>query len=171
MDAIAGGITASLKSYFPQVLDWFEDKDTGVFCAFIEQFPTVQAAQAVTPAALTAFFWSHHAGRRSAIHRRIQPNSRCWSTPDLRCGDCRAGSSADAGADEQKQASKSHQQSIRALAYKWGGILWRCWQDRTPYDEAKYLAALERRQSPLVKRLVAVNLNATRSLEIDKASG
>ncbi len=24
-------LTASLKSYFPQVLDWFEDKDTGVF--------------------------------------------------------------------------------------------------------------------------------------------
>jgi hypothetical protein len=65
-------ITASLKSYFPQVLDWFEDKDTGVFCAFIEQFPTVQAAQAATPEALTAFFRSHHAGRKSAIHRRIQ---------------------------------------------------------------------------------------------------
>jgi hypothetical protein len=31
-------ITASLKSYFPQVLDWFEDKDTLVFCEFIDQF-------------------------------------------------------------------------------------------------------------------------------------
>jgi hypothetical protein len=36
-------ITASLKAYFPQVLDWFEDKDTLVFCAFMEQFPSVNA--------------------------------------------------------------------------------------------------------------------------------
>jgi hypothetical protein len=40
--------------------------------------------------------------------------------------------------EQQKQAGKSHQKAIRALAYKWGRILWRCWLDRTPYDEAKY---------------------------------
>jgi transposase len=33
---------------------------------------------------------------------------------------------------QQKQAGKSHQKAIRALAYKWGRILWRCWQDSTP---------------------------------------
>ena len=65
-------ITASLKSYFPQVLDWFEDKDTFVFCAFIEQFSDVKAAQAASADTLTQFFRTHHAGRRSAIARRIQ---------------------------------------------------------------------------------------------------
>ncbi len=65
-------ITASLKSYFPQVLDWFEDKDTFVFCAFIEQFSDVKAAQAASADTLTQFFQTHHAGRRSAIARRIQ---------------------------------------------------------------------------------------------------
>ncbi len=65
-------ITASLKSYFPQVLDWFEDKDTFVFCAFIEQFPSVQVAQSATPDQLTQFFRTHQAGRKSAIARRIQ---------------------------------------------------------------------------------------------------
>jgi hypothetical protein len=29
-------IIAALKNYYPQVLDWFEDKDTQVFCAFGE---------------------------------------------------------------------------------------------------------------------------------------
>jgi Transposase IS116/IS110/IS902 family len=65
-------IIASLKSYFPQVLDWFEDKDTMVFCAFLEQFPAVNVAQAATPEQLTQFFCSHHAGRKSAIARRIK---------------------------------------------------------------------------------------------------
>jgi len=55
--------------------------------------------------------------------------------------------------EQQKQTGKSHQKAIRALAYKWGRILWRCWQDNVPYDEEKYVAALRRKQSPLVKRL------------------
>ena len=65
-------ITASLKSYFPQVLDWFEDKDTLVFCEFIEQFSEVQTAQAATPQQLTQFFHAHKVTRKSAINRRIQ---------------------------------------------------------------------------------------------------
>jgi transposase len=65
-------ITASLKSYFPQVLDWFEDKDTLVFCEFIEQFSDVQLAQAATSEQLTQFFHAHKVTRKSAIARRIQ---------------------------------------------------------------------------------------------------
>jgi transposase len=65
-------ITASLKSYFPQVLDWFEDKDTLVFCEFIEQFSQVQTAQAATPQQLIQFFHAHKVTRKSAINRRIQ---------------------------------------------------------------------------------------------------
>jgi transposase len=57
--------------------------------------------------------------------------------------------------EQQKQAGKSHQKAIRALVYKWGRILWRCWQDNVPYDEDKYVAALKQKQSPLVKRLMA----------------
>lgn len=51
---------------------------------------------------------------------------------------------------QQRLAGKSHQKTIRALAYKWGRILWRCWQDRVAYDEEKYLAALRRKKSPLI---------------------
>lgn len=65
-------ITASLKSYFPQILDWFEDKDTSVFCEFLQHFPDVQSAQAATPQQLTQFFHSHQVVRKSAIARRIQ---------------------------------------------------------------------------------------------------
>ena len=38
---------------------------------------------------------------------------------------------------------------MRALAFKWQRVIWRCWQDRTPYQEAIYEAALaQKRQSP-----------------------
>jgi transposase len=265
---ITNRLTAALKSYFPQVLDWFEDKDTGVFCAFMEQFPSVQAAQAASPEILTAFFQSHHSGRKSAIQRRLQQISEAgppltsdaaivvpaqaltatliallkvilnqltdfnakiaqlfgvlpdaalfanlpgagphlaprllvafgadrsrftsaqafmsyvgiapvkeesgkkrwvhwrWSCPIfLRqtfvewVNQARRFSPwSQAFYEQQKQAGKSHQKAIRALAYKWGRILWRCWQDNTSYDEDKYVAALKRKQSPLAQRLTA----------------
>jgi hypothetical protein len=49
---------------------------------------------------------------------------------------------------------KKHAVIIRALAFKWIRVLWKCWQERTPYDEARYLKQLIHRKSP----------NAVRSL-------
>ncbi len=43
---------------------------------------------------------------------------------------------------------KTHHAILRALAFKWVRILWKCWQTRTPYDEARYLKQLAHRQSP-----------------------
>lgn len=259
-------ITASLKSYFPQVLDWFKDKDTLVFCEFLVRFDDVKAAQAATADELTQFFRRHQVVRRSAINRRLQQiqaagppltedeaivvpakaltlgliallkvvlvqlaefNQRIaelfealpdaalfralpgagphlaprllaafgedrsrfrsaqafmsyigiapvkeesgkkrwvhwrWSCPIfLRQTFVEWVDQARRHSDwsqafyaQQKQSGKSHQKAIRALAYKWGRILWRCWQDRVPYDEQKYLAALRRKKSPLVKLL------------------
>ena len=42
---------------------------------------------------------------------------------------------------------------LRALAYKWIRILWKCWHDGVPYDEAKYLQRLREKGSPLVQNL------------------
>ncbi len=53
----------------------------------------------------------------------------------------------------QRERGKGHHAAIRALAFKWIRILWRCWQDRTPYDEDRYLRALRDRGSPLAQRL------------------
>jgi transposase len=51
---------------------------------------------------------------------------------------------------QQKAKGCSHQAAVRALAFKWIRILFRCWQARTPYDELIYLEALRRRGSPLL---------------------
>jgi transposase len=52
--------------------------------------------------------------------------------------------------DQQRTRGASRQAALRALAFKWIRIMYRCWQNRTPYDEAKYLNALKRRGSPLL---------------------
>lgn len=59
--------------------------------------------------------------------------------------------SAWAGAYYHQQAArqKGHGAILRSLAFKWLRILWRCWQDRTPYDERRYLARLEKRNPTL----------------------
>jgi transposase len=51
--------------------------------------------------------------------------------------------------DQLRQQGKDHHASVRALAFKWIRILYRCWKDRTPYDEQRYCQALRRQGSPL----------------------
>jgi len=51
---------------------------------------------------------------------------------------------------QQRDKGCAHRAAVRALAFKWIRILYRCWQTRTPYDEAVYLKALKRRGSPLL---------------------
>jgi transposase len=53
----------------------------------------------------------------------------------------------------QEQAGKAHHAILRALAFKWIRILWRCWHDQKPYDPAHYHAALRRQGSPLATAL------------------
>ena len=45
--------------------------------------------------------------------------------------------------------------ALRALAFRWIRILYRCSQDRTPYDESTCLNALKRRGLPLLNSIAA----------------
>jgi len=260
-------LTSALKNYYPQVLDWFEDKDTQVFCEFLEHYPTLKAAQAATAAELTQFFRVHRVIRRSAITRRIEQiaSSGIPLTEDpaivepmqwlvqtligqlkplllrlteltLKIDQCfRALPDADwfaalPGAGEhlaprllaafgedrsrfdnaqqmmcyfgiapvkessgkknwvhwrwscpiflrqtfvewanqsrhhcawaqvyyrmQRAKGNSHPAAMRSLAFKWIRILFRCWKNREAYDEAKYVAALKRKGSPIAELLI-----------------
>jgi transposase len=53
--------------------------------------------------------------------------------------------------DQQRARGNDHHAALRALAYKWIRILFRCWKERRPYDEDTYIDALRRRGSPLAK--------------------
>jgi len=52
--------------------------------------------------------------------------------------------------EQQKQKGQRHHTILRGLAYKWIRIVHRCWQNNEVYNEDRYLAVLEKRQSPLI---------------------
>ncbi len=58
--------------------------------------------------------------------------------------------------EQQRDKGASHQVAVRALAFKWIRIVFRCWQSGTPYNESTYLAALQRQESPLISNLHAL---------------
>jgi transposase len=55
--------------------------------------------------------------------------------------------------DQLKKRGKSHHAALRALAFKWIRIIFRCWKDRIPYDDAVYCNSLKLRRSPLASDL------------------
>ena len=59
---------------------------------------------------------------------------------------------------QQRQKGCGHHTAVRALAYKWQRIIWRCWQSRTPYREETYEAALKKSRSPLIALFDRVEL-------------
>jgi len=52
---------------------------------------------------------------------------------------------------QHRAKGTTHQAAVRALAFTWRRILYRCWQERTPYDASVYLQALKRRGSALIQ--------------------
>src|SRR5262245_1309139 len=258
-------LTSTLKNYFPQVLQWFQDKDTPIFCDFLSRWPTLKAAQLARRATLERFFRAHHVRSADVIAQRlhaiktatslttdegvIAPNAllvqalvaqlrvtlqaiaefdtaiaqRAQTHPDfflfqalpgagpvfaprllvafgeqharyasaaelqkyagiapvtersgkkswvhwrLQCPKFLRQTFVEWAAEsirhsfwaqgyyqQQRDKGTTHQAAVRALAFKWIRILYRCWQERTPYDESAYLQALHHRGSSLIQNL------------------
>lgn len=53
----------------------------------------------------------------------------------------------------QRKRGKKHQAAVRALAFKWIRILFRCWQERHSYNELHYCENLRQRHSPVFANL------------------
>jgi transposase len=51
--------------------------------------------------------------------------------------------------DLQRQKGKRHYAAVRALAFKWIRIIFKCWQERVAYEESRYVESLRRSRSPL----------------------
>ena len=94
---------------------------------------------------------TERSGNKCWVHWRLQCPTFLrqpfveWAAPSIPHGSWAARSYP-----QQRSTGAAHQAALRALAFKWIRILYRCWQDRTPYDEATYLKALKRRGSPLL---------------------
>jgi transposase len=66
---------------------------------------------------------------------------------------------AKAHYDQLRLRNNSHHSAVRAVAFKWMRILYRCWRDRQPYREEVYLASLARRRLPLAPLLRSVQMS------------
>ena len=263
---ISNRLTDALKQYFPDVLAWFADKDTILFCDFLTRWPTLKQLKRARRTTLLSFFHDHHVRSQARIDERLRAiNSATALTEDLAVilpnqllvlalveqlrvtlqaierfdaqiatvsetlpdyalfralpgagaslaprllvafGEQReryqsaaevqrytgiapvtessgkkhwvhwrlqcptflrqtfvewAGATiprsfwAAAYYRQQRAKGCSHHAAVRALAFKWIRILYRCWQTRTPYDESTYLNALKRRGSPLLASMM-----------------
>ena len=262
---ITNRLCSTLKEYFPQALAWFEDRDTVLFCDFLQRWPSLKHVKRARQATLRSFFLAHNLRRTELIEERtrgirsasaltddmavIGPHqllvqalvsqlrvtlqaidgfdaeiaavakrlpdyalfaalpgagailaprllvafgehreryasaaqlqqyagvapvlersgNKCWVHWRMACPTFLrqtfvewAGSTiprsfwASAYYQRQRDRGCSHQAALRALAYKWIRIIYRCWQTRTAYDESAYLLALKRRGSPLIAAL------------------
>jgi len=81
--------------------------------------------------------WTHW---RRACPKFVRQTFHEWANCSIRT--C---SWARAYYDQLRARGKSHHAAIRALAYKWIRIFFRCWRDREPYSEQRYLESLQRR--------------------------
>jgi len=64
-------LTSTLKNYFPHVLQWFQDKDTTIFCDFLTQWSTLKAVHLARRSSLERFFRAHHIRYTEVINQRI----------------------------------------------------------------------------------------------------
>lgn len=259
---LSNRLTALLKGYFPQILDWFEDIRTLLVCDLLERWPTLAALRRARPTTLNKFFRSHHSVSTVTNQRRLAEiktavpltsdaavlnssllqvkvlvaqmktviaalaeydrhiEALCqthadfdlftslpgagpvyaarltaalgtdrsrWKTADelLRFSGVapvieRSGKQqwirwryfcpkffrqsfheyaaesiqhsfwARAYYAMQRAKGKGHHAAVRALAFKWIRIIWKCWQSRTPYNEVIYLESLRRKGSSLL---------------------
>jgi transposase len=260
---LSNKITATLKNYYPQPLEWFGEKDTIIFCDFIRRWPSLSKVQKAKKQTLLNFLSEHNSHYSDINEARIIKIKNAMSLTDdigvivpnqmlvevlivqfkvllqgidklnkaikfyykeqkdkfifdslpgagpqfaprllVAFGSDRARYSeaaelqkyagiapviersgkkmwthwryscptflrqtfvewaglsirysfwAKAYYEQQKSKGKPHNSIIRSLAFKWIRIIFRCWKTSTPYDESKYLEALKRRGSPLLK--------------------
>lgn len=64
-------LTALLKGYFPQVLQWFPDIRTMMVCDFLLRWTSLDALKGVRRTTLEKFFREHHSQRQETIEKRL----------------------------------------------------------------------------------------------------
>lgn len=72
-------LTRALKNSFPQVLPWFPEKDTAIFCDVLSRWPTLKAAQLARRSTLAGFFRVPHVRAVDVIDTRLQAIKRAMA--------------------------------------------------------------------------------------------
>jgi transposase len=72
-------LTAQLKLYFPQLLDWFDTVDSPLVGALLKRWPTLEALQRARPDTVRSFFTAHNCRSQELIQRRLEKISQAVS--------------------------------------------------------------------------------------------
>ena len=95
---------------------------------------------------------TERSGKMHWVHRRWQCSNFIRQSFHEWAGETRKHSLwARAYYIQAREKGMGHHQAVRALAYKWIRILYRCWKEQIPYDELHYISVLKRRGSGLIK--------------------
>ena len=269
-------LTSALKSYYPQALELAgQDLSRPMACAFVQQWPTWEAARKAKPQQLRKFYYAHGCRSEEKIQERLQLLAQgqalttdaailgaqslltrsvarelavlpgiineydrqiealfkahvdyalwdsfpgagpalgprlaaAWGTQRERFAEAQAMSAFSGIAPVKEQSGQStfihmrlgcpkfqrqtfheftacslrgclwarccyelllergkgHHAAVRAVGLKWQRIMFRCWQTRTPYDEAKYVESLRHNSPVLYARILAAQQAARTS--------
>jgi transposase len=86
---------------------------------------------------------TQQSGKTRFVHVRRACNKVLRTTVHLWADESRQKCAwADAYYQQKKAQGQSHAQALRCLGQRWLKILWRMWQDRKPYDEARHMMNL-----------------------------
>jgi transposase len=112
-------LTAHLKMYFPQVLDWLSEVSSSIAGDFLERWPTLQKVQKARPETLRKFFIQHHSCKSDSVDRRLQEIRRAMPATHDAAVTC-SGSAAVVALvrilREVRDAIRSYDQQIERLA-------------------------------------------------------
>jgi transposase len=139
---------AAVFASFPGAGPTFAPRLLAAFGSDRERFTSARAIQEYTGVApvTEASGQSHWVHWRWACPRFVRQSLVEWAGMSIRYSFW-----AKTYYQELRERGKAHNAAVRALAFKWLRIVFRCWQDRKPYDEAKYLLSLRERHSPLLQ--------------------
>jgi transposase len=75
-------LTAQLKLYFPQMLDWFGDIDSPLATGLLKRWPTLEALQKARPTTVRSFFTQHNCRSQELIDQRLEAIGRAIAVRD-----------------------------------------------------------------------------------------
>ena len=97
---------------------------------------------------------TRRSGKFKSVSRRLgRPKFICQSWLEFANHSVGFSPWANAFYHHQRSLQKGRHAALRALAYKWIRIIFRCWMLNEPYNEQKYLDSLSKRNSPLLQHL------------------
>ncbi len=79
---LSNKITAILKLYYPQVLDWFDEKDSTIFCDFVAKWPSLCLVKKARKQTLLNFFNQHNSRYPEVNARRIREIKSAFALTD-----------------------------------------------------------------------------------------